>query len=63
MPNPRGKTAPPAPSLKGKTASMPNSTTHSGGGAPRQIMAGVRKGRTSSYEHAPASKGRKGSQQ
>lgn len=46
----------------GKTASMPNSTTHSSGGAPRQVKAGVSKGRTASYEKPLASKTRRGSQ-
>ena len=46
----------------GKTASMPNSTTHSGGGAPAQVQAGVRKGRTNTYEKPLASKSRRGSQ-
>lgn len=46
----------------GKTASMPNSTSHSSGGAPRQVKAGVNKGRTNSYEKPLPSKSRRGSQ-
>jgi hypothetical protein len=61
MPNPRGKTAPPPPRLGGKRASMPSSNTHSSGGAPQQIKAGVNKGRTNTYE-APKAGRRRGSQ-
>lgn len=50
------------PHAKGaRSASMPNSNTHSGGGAPQQIKAGVNKGRTASYE-APKAGRRRGSQ-
>lgn len=60
MPERTDKKAPfsKSPHEGGKTASMPNSTSHSSGGAPSQIMAGVRKGRTGTYEAPKAGRGR-----
>jgi hypothetical protein len=47
------------PHAKGaRSASMPSSNTHSGGGAPQQIKAGVNKGRTGTYEAGKPGRGR-----
>lgn len=48
----------------GKTASLPNSTTHGGTGAPKGIQSGLNKGRNHAQGHeaGTSGKGRRGNQ-